>query len=518
MKNEQKEIENNLERSAKKLNMSIWILVIIAFMMIATFLIVQLLYDNGIIASNRFYDNTQINGINVAGMEKIEVANMISAKLLNDKDEISIELTYKNKKWILKGNDFENNSNIFPIIQQAFEKGRSGSIIERINTVRDIKQNGYFSYISYRSILGGFDTKIDEIIAEINTNPIEPKISFNPNTKEGQMFKLNEGVNGILVNKEQLYYEIDKAFSVAKKIEVEIPIKEIEFEKSGNELIANTKLRANFSTSYASSAAGRKNNAKLALSQFNGMIIEPGQEVGFNKITGDKTPERGYQIAKIILDGVFVEGYGGGACQSSTTLYNALLLADLEILEVHPHSLPISYVPLAFDAMVSEGYADLRFKNNLNFPIYIKTWGDNEKIYVNIYGEPLPENLEIKRVSEFVKTIPHEGDMIIKDTKGEYSDKITYAGEYLRIKTPQEGYQAKGYICYYENDQLIEKKLIRNESYRPQKGIVMEGTAILGEGMILPENDVKIISPQIQSKINNLNKKMDEQNSVNYNP
>ncbi|MDD4111265.1 MAG: VanW family protein, partial [Clostridia bacterium] len=216
----------------------------------------------------------------------------------------------------------------------------------------------------------------------------------------------------------------------------------------------------------------------------------------------------------------YVEGFGGGVCQSSTTLYNALILSDIEILEAHSHSLPISYVPLAFDAMVSEGYADLKFKNNLDNPIFIKTWGDNEKVYVNIYGEPLAEDSKIERRVEYVKTLPHEGDMIVKDTKGEYADKITYAGEYFRLKYPQEGYHAKAYLNYYKDGKIVDEKLIRDEIYKPQKGVVMEGVAILGEGMELPQNDVKIISPQIKSKTDkkSVDKKIEEQNPANYNP
>jgi vancomycin resistance protein YoaR len=317
-----------------------------------------------------------------------------------------------------------------------------------------------------------------------------------------------------------LYDYIDESFSLSKIIVVKFQQMRYRLRNQGEKLVANTKLRSSFSTSYASSQSGRKNNVKLALSDFNGMIVEPGQEVSFNDVTGDKTPEKGYQKAKIILNGVYVEGYGGGACQASTTLYNALLLSDLEILEVHPHSLPVSYVPLAFDAMVSEGYADLKFKNDLSYPIYIKTWGDKENAYVNIYGEPIEEGYTIERKAEFVEVIPHQGDIISKDSKGEYSNKITYLGEYLRIKKPQDGYRSKAYICYYKDGELIDKKLIRDEVYQPQRGIIMEGTEKLGEGMTIPDNDVKIITPQTSSNVNkrSIDKKIDEQSPSNYNP
>lgn len=512
--------KNDKLSTTKSLNLSIWVLVIISILVIAAILIGQLLYDNGAISSNRFYENTKINGINVSGMEKNEASNLVFSKLLKDKKNITIKLTYKDKEWLMAGDDFENSSDVFPIIEQTFEKGRSGSIIEKITTVREIKEKGLNVGISYRYILGGFDDKINSIISEINQDPVEPYINFNPDEAEDKMFTVQEGKNGLQVDKTVLYENIDNEFASSINIDVEIPVVEIPFEKSKEELLANTQLRSSFSTSYASSQSGRKNNIKISMNDFNGMIIEPGKEVSFNDVTGYKTPEKGYQKAKIILNGVYVDDYGGGACQASTTLYNALLLADVEILEVNPHSLPVSYVPLAFDAMVSEGYSDLKFKNNLNYPLYIKTWCDQEKAYVKIYGEPLEEGCEIKRKSEFVEVIPHQGDMIIKDTKGEYSDKLTYVGEYLRIKYPQEGYRSKAYICYYKDGKLVDEKLIRDETYKPQKGIVMEGTETLGEGMIIPENEVKIIPPQSRSTINQntVNKKIGEQNPSNYNP
>ena len=499
--------------------MSISLVIMLGFVLVVAILVGSLLYDNGVISSKEFYDNTSINGIDVSGMNKTDAAQMISSKLLSSKDEVEIKLTYKDKEWILKGTDFEIGEDVTPEVEKTFNLGRNGAIADKVSTVRNIKINGLRINVSYRHVLKGFDEKLDEIISEINIEPVNPHVLFDPNAEV--MFSISEGQNGILVDKDKLIMEIDKAFETSKKIEVEIPTYEKEFENTSEDLLANTKLRSEFSTDYSSSVDGRKNNVNVALGKFNGMIVQPGEEVSFNVVTGDKTPENGYQKAKIILNGIYVEGYGGGACQASTTLYNALILSDLEILEVNPHSLPVSYVPLAFDAMVSEGYSDLKFKNNLEHEIYIKTWGDETRAYVEIYGEPFPEGFEVKRRAEYVETIPHEGDTIIKDVNGEYADKITYVGEYLRIKSPREGYHSKAYLDYYQNGEKISEKLIRDEIYKPQKGIVMEGTETLGEGMVIPENEVKIIPPQNGASNTNdktVNKKISEENPSNLNP
>ena len=265
-------------------------------------------------------------------------------------------------------------------------------------------------------------------------------------------------------------------------------------------MLKEIKLRAKFSTNYAKSSNDRKNNIKKALSAFDGMIVEPEQEVSFNKTTGPRTSTNGYKTAKIIFNGSYISGVGGGVCQASTTLYNALLRADVDVLQVNHHSLPASYVPLSFDAMVSEGYSDLIFKNNLETPIYIKAYGTDEEAIVEIYGQPLEEGVEIKTRAELVKVLPHGGDKIITDEEGKYADKVLYKGEYYRLKYPQEGYESKGYIQYYKDGKLIKEKEIRHDYYIAQQGVIVQGSASLEDGMTLPASNVKYISPQKVTK------------------
>jgi len=255
-------------------------------------------------------------------------------------------------------------------------------------------------------------------------------------------------------------------------------------------------LRSKFNTDFSKSSSDRKSNISLALSKFNGMIVEPGQTVSFNDVTGLRNSENGYKNAKIIVDGKYVPGVGGGVCQASTTLYNALLLADIDVLKVCHHTLPASYVPLSFDAMVSEGYADLVFKNNLNFPILIKTNTTDKDVNVEIYGQPLDEGINIKTISKLINIIPHSGDDIVEDKTGEYEDKVLYKGEYYRLKYPVEGYESQGFVQYYKNGELIHEKQIRSDKYLPQNGIIVEGAYSLEEGMTLPASNVKYIPPQ----------------------
>ena len=242
------------------------------------------------------------------------------------------------------------------------------------------------------------------------------------------------------------------------------------------ENLRKTQQLSRFSTSIASSSLDRKSNVKLALKAFNGLVVKPNQTISFNQTTGKRTKEKGYKDAHIILDGLFVDGTGGGVCQSSTTLYNALLLADnVEIIEANRHSMPVSYVKLGFDAMVAYGSSDLKFKNIGENPIYIRTFANtNDEVVVEIYGEKVDDSLTKKRRTEILKEIKSKGDITKNDTSSEYADLMDENGFY-RQKASKDGIEVQTYLDYYKNNELIQSKKIRHTTYPPQQGIVYKG-------------------------------------------
>lgn len=490
---------------------SIVLTTLIAITSICLVVAVWYMFGSGFNAET-FKNGTTINGINVSNLSKEEAKNLVATKLINSRNDIKLTLTYQDKTWNLVGDDFEIDNQIMPYIENMFNYQNTG------NTFLKLKRQNQNINISYSKILTGLNGKIDQIASEINTPAIDSQVVFDENAKTS--FYATQEQNGVEVNKEQLISQIDTALAREKQVEIEIPTNTILPQTTKQQLEQNLVLRSSFSTNYEKSTADRKHNVVQALRQFNGMKIAPGEEVSFNQTTGPRSEDNGYKKANIILNGVYVEGAGGGVCQASTTLYNALILADLEILEVNKHSLPSSYVLLAFDAMVSEGYSDLRFKNNTDFNIYLKTWGDKKNVYVEVYGKPFEDGLTIERKADFVRAIPHSGDRIVPDSNGEYSDKVTFKGEYLRLKYPQEGYESKAYIVKRLGGEVIEEKLIRHEIYEPQQGIIIEGTEELYEGMTIPENKVKIIPPQQTSSINdsNVDKKLEKQNPSEFNP
>ena len=451
--------------------------------------------------SNVIENGTMINGVNVGGMDYYDAEKLIYDVFKEKSENFSLTLKYKDKTWTFDKDDFKVNSEIHTIIEEAQKRNEIVESYEKqTETLKDLQNDGASVNVAFNYIFVGLDEKIDEIIKEIEIEPVNSEIKFN--AENSKPFEVTEHKNGLRVNKEQLYFDINEQFNKTNNVEVEIKTFEQVADVTKQENMENTTQISTFVTYVSDSTGGRKSNVKKALDCFNGFVVEPNETVSFNKVTGPHTLDNGYKIATIIYNGRYVDGVGGGICQASTTLYNALLLADAEILEVHKHTLPVKYVPLAMDAMVSDYVADLKFKNVSDEPLYIQTVCDSESVRVNIYGKKLDK--EIKTRSETLETIKHTGDKIVPDTNKEYSDKVLFKGEQYRLTYPRNGYEAKAYVEYYVDGKKVEEKEIRHEIYKPQNGIVVEGVEDVPAGMNIIDGKVETVNDNAsQTSLNN---------------
>lgn len=451
--------------------------------------------------SNVIENGTMINGVNVGGMDYYDAEKLIYDVFKEKSENFSLTLKYKDKTWTFDKDDFKVNSEIHTIIEEAQKRNEIVESYEKqTETLKDLQNYGASVNVAFNYIFVGLDEKIDEIIKEIEIEPVNSEIKFN--AENSNPFEVTEHKNGLRVNKEQLYFDINEQFNKTNNVEVEIKTFEQVADVTKQENLENTTQISTFVTYVSDSTGGRKSNVKKALDCFNGFVVEPNETVSFNKVTGPHTLDNGYKIATIIYNGRYVDGVGGGICQASTTLYNALLLADAEILEVHKHTLPVKYVPLAMDAMVSDYVADLKFKNVSDEPLYIQTVCDSESVRVNIYGKKLDK--EIKTRSETLETIKHTGDKIVPDINKEYSDKVLFKGEQYRLTYPRNGYEAKAYVEYYVDGKKVEEKEIRHEIYKPQNGIVVEGVEDVPAGMNIIDGKVETVNDNAsQTSLNN---------------
>ncbi len=224
-------------------------------------------------------------------------------------------------------------------------------------------------------------------------------------------------------------------------------------------------LRSEFSTEYKTSTNERAHNISLAVSKIDGVFLDVGEEFSFNKTVGKRTEQNGFKTAKIILNGVFVDGVGGGVCQVSTTLYNAVLRANLQVTEYHPHSLAVSYVPPSFDAMVNSGTADLRFVNDTTMPILIKATAKNREVKFSIYGKAMRERVYFS--SEKISEVPPPAIEFI-------DDETLLEGEQEFVIYPKNGLKSRAFITVVK-DGKSTTRLLRKDYYKPIRATIKRG-------------------------------------------
>lgn len=248
---------------------------------------------------------------------------------------------------------------------------------------------------------------------------------------------------------------------------------------------ADHALVSEFSTSFKGSVYGKNNrvfNIEKAASLINGIIVAPGAEFDMNLTIGDRNAENGWKEAAAIRDATYVQEYGGGVCQVSTTLYNAVLMADLSVTERWHHSWPLGYVPIGRDATISTGGPNFKFQNNTAANIVICAYVNEEDktIHVELYGRKNEAGVTIKLKSYKVQTLESLGEDLILDDTLPYNTREV-------VREERIGSVAETYKEYYDAaGNLVNKVLVVRDKYRSVKGISMVSRDLYYGYTVLP--------------------------------
>lgn len=235
--------------------------------------------------------------------------------------------------------------------------------------------------------------------------------------------------------------EVKNQIASEKKEEYEIPLKvtnpKVTTEDLGTEAFPN--VLGSFDTNYATSNRDRTTNLRLAANKINGTVLMPGETFSYNKVVGERTIEAGYKEAAIYSNGEVTNGLGGGICQITSTLYNAVLYANLEIVQRQNHTFVPSYVKGGRDATVVYGSIDFKFKNNRDYPI---------KIYASV-------SRGVARIT--IRGLKTEDDYDVKLTSRRV-DTTYYGGNSYSVY--------KAYKQLYKNGKLIDTELLSTDTYK----------------------------------------------------
>lgn len=218
------------------------------------------------------------------------------------------------------------------------------------------------------------------------------------------------------------------------------------------------KTLGTYSSDFSSSSANRAHNVSLAAESINNKVLMPNEEFSYNNTIGNPNAERGYKVAGVYENGKVSEGVGGGVCQVSSTLYSAVLYADLEVVERHNHSMTVGYVPNGQDATVSYGSIDFRFKNNTEYPVKVKAAVNGRKLTVSIVGTEYEPSRTVKISNQTVSTIA--------PTDNETPDASLPAGTRKVVSKGKTGYVVNTYKTIAENGIEKSSKQITTSRYK----------------------------------------------------
>ena len=316
---------------------------------------------------------------------------------------------------------------------------------------------------------------IEAIYNEIHKDPIDAYYSTNP-------YEIHKEENGLdfaisLNEAKKIVSQDQETFTIPLKIlKPKVTVKSL-----GQEAFPD--LLASYSTTYSTGNYNRSTNISLAARSVNGYVLMPGETFSYNSTVGQRTAARGYKEAGVYLNGEVTTGLGGGICQVSSTLYNAILLANLEIVERSNHTFKPTYVPAGQDATVSWGSPDFKFKNNRNYPIRITATAGNGSVSFNIYGLKTSDDYEVKIISSEVGSIPFSTQYQETSSLPAGTQKITQAGS--------NGCKTQTYKILYKNGAEVSRTLINSDTYKPHNQVVSVGTgAVASETTETPSADI----------------------------
>ncbi len=349
---------------------------------------VGLSYSRTLPDSNKIAPGVSVGTVPVGGLtreEALEKTRSWARERLTD--AITLVAPVTEKKWAVTTGELGGRFDLDTALDAAWQIGKDDNFFERLyhgNKERDVMITPDFKLDS---------AKLDAHLAKIAKAVRKPaKNATAKMDAKGALVLAEREQKGIELNLEATRAALLKngMGALADGEKAELVVKEEEPKVTGDDLGKIGTLLAAYSTDYGGSPRNRKVNVGLATKKINGTLLAPGEVFSYNAIVGPRETEFGWKMAHQYQDGLVVDGVGGGVCQTSTTLYNAVIRADLKIVDRSSHSMPVRYVSVGCDAAVAYGAVDLKFQNSTDGPIFVGAKADGDRLTFRIYGTQAP--------------------------------------------------------------------------------------------------------------------------------
>ncbi len=524
-----KDAQQIINDNKKKKHPFLIVLSVIIVLLFLAFLVLSTIFALLNINSDKIVNGVSVVGIDISNLTKQEALDKINAEFSNRLSK-DIILKHNDELYSFVPTQIEGNYDTSKIIDQAYTIGRDGNIFQNNYSIVktwyekiDLIPNFSYKADAFTALVEQMNTSFADGVKDSSYVIDEKNLIITPG-KDGyavQVDKLEKMVVDKLtaddyntdaleiptvqkkcagIDIDSIHSEIYKEASDAYftkdpytihasttgmdfKISVDeakalitgtsdtytIPLKILYPKVSTNDIGSEAfpNLLASFSTSYATSNSNRSNNIALATAKIDGKVLMPGETFSYNQTVGQRTAQSGFKEAGVYVNGAVSTGIGGGICQVSSTLYNAVLRANLEIVDRTNHQFQVGYVPIGTDATVSWGSPDFKFKNSRSYPIKISASTSGKNIYIKIFGLHESTEYDVEIVSYKTATIPYSTTYTNDSSLGAGKTKVVQSGS--------NGAKSETYRILKLNGAVVSKTLLSKDTYSPHNQIIAQG-------------------------------------------
>lgn len=415
----------------------------------------------------KIYAGVYLDGAYVGGLTKDEAMEKYAEYTEGIED---LELTFKTAagSYSTTLEEIDFSFSVEGAVEQALNYGRQGNILTRYKEIKGLEEENVV-LIPEKS----FDKdKLTDKLTNETTDIVQEPENASIKRQDGK-FTVYEGKVGQQIVVDKTVKAVEELFKKEweqKNITLDAVVNEKQPEYTAEDFYAVDSVLGQFETEYNAGNGSRSQNLVTGAGKISGTVLMPGEQFSMYNTVAPFTEENGYANAGQYVNNELVDGLGGGICQVSTTLYNAVLFAELEVDERYPHSLSVGYVKLSRDAAIAGDYMDFKFTNNTEYPIYIDGYAGGGKISFAVYGhETRPDNRTIDFETKVISTKkPGKPEKVEDDTLEKGEEKIE--------QEAHTGYYTELWKNIYIDGVLEDSVRVNQSQYQAKKAKILIGT------------------------------------------
>ena len=356
-----------------------------------------------------FCEGIRVDGVPLGGLTREEASSRFSQQAEETTRAFTLPVTAGGRQWLITSEEVPITFNAQQVLDRAFQIGHTGTRERRLAEIERASE-GVELTTSYVYDREAIDRLVDIVAQNVDREPVNAGLdAFDP---AGKTFSYRQEKAGQKLDRDALRADILAALDAER---FDVPVQGRLLPAEPEIRLADLQGRFGLISSFTTETTAdrdRNTNISISAAALNGRVVQPGQTLSFNGCTGRRTGDKGYREAGAIAGGVLVDDTGGGVCQTSSTLFNAVVRADLEIVKRYAHSWPSSYVPKGEDATVNWPSRDFIFRNSSAYPVFIISWYENRHITVEVYGRLPEEWASIDLSSTTIKTTRPSNDTL----------------------------------------------------------------------------------------------------------